>query len=310
MVSPSNLDKTHRDALHHLRIEVRNFLHGKDGMADSIIACLISGGHILLEDVPGVGKTTFIKALAKMLGLSMKRVQFTSDLLPSDILGVQVYDQDQKNFSFHKGPIFSNIIFADELNRASPKTQSALLEAMGEAAVTIDRSTYPLDRPFLVVAAQNPSHHMGTFPIPESQLDRFAIKVKIDYPSYEKELQIFSQARLDPLKGIDAEIITASGILELQRQVENIHVSNEIGSCVKQLVDASRDHKAIELGISTRGGVQWVRLAKGLAILEGRSYIIPDDLIQTSEFCLIHRMVISSSAPQLVLEELLQKMEI
>ncbi|SMF07702.1 AAA family ATPase [Pseudobacteriovorax antillogorgiicola] len=292
------------------RRELQRFLTGKEAMADTVVASLISGGHVLLEDVPGVGKTTFIKALAQYLGLAMKRVQFTSDLLPSDIIGAQIYDQEEKVFTFHEGPIFTNILLADELNRASPKTQSALLEAMGERAVTVDRKTRKLPAPFFVVAAQNPSDHMGTFPIPESQLDRFAIKIKLDYPSAEKELQIFSQALLNPLSQIEEGILMKDQLVRIQIAVDQIHVSNEVGKCVQAVVDRSRDHSQIQLGISTRGGVQWVRLAKGIALLEGREYVTPDDLIAVAEHCLMHRMIFHNGQTELVLQDLLQSMDI
>lgn len=305
-----SLDQDLKSALGVLRRELQDFLLGKESMADAVVACLISGGHILLEDVPGVGKTTFIKALAQLLGLTIKRVQFTSDLLPSDIIGVQIYDQHEKSFTFHEGPIFANIVLADELNRASPKTQSALLEAMGERAVTVDRKTRKLPSPFLVVAAQNPSDHMGTFPIPESQLDRFAIKVRLDYPSPEKELQIFSEALLSPLSKVDEGVVLQEQILRIQAAVDHVYVSDEVARCVKNVVDKSRDHPQIQLGISTRGGIQWVRVAKGLALLEGRDFVTPDDLIFVADFCLVHRIFFHGEATELVVQDLLKSMVI
>ena len=223
---------------------------------------------------------------------------------------MQTFDPEQKKFIFHKGPIFSNIIFADELNRASPKTQSALLEAMGESVVTIDRKTHSLDKPFFVIAAQNPSDHLGTFPIPESQLDRFAIKVKLDYPHFEKEMKIFSESKHNPLDEIPADLISQDELLAIQDQVDHVHASEDISRCVKSVVDASRHHNSIELGISTRGGVQWVRLAKGLAVLDGRSYVIPDDLINIATFCLSHRIIIRSQTPSMIIDDILQHMDI
>jgi len=188
-----------RAALHQFRSEVLHFLAGKEALVDAILSAILSSGHILLEDVPGVGKTTLIKAVAKLMGCEMKRVQCTSDLLPSDIIGVEVYNTQEHEFVFHKGPIFTNIILADELNRASPRTQSALLEAMGEGFVTVERKTYPLPKPFIVFASQNPSHHIGTYPLPESQLDRFSVKLSLNYPSQNKEIEIFAVSSLDPL---------------------------------------------------------------------------------------------------------------
>ena len=304
------LDQDLKLSLQALQRSLHKFLSGKEDMADIIIACLVSGGHILLEDVPGVGKTTFIKALAQLIGLSMKRIQFTSDLLPSDILGVQIYDQDEKAFTFHEGPIFANIVLADELNRASPKTQSALLEAMGERSVTVDRKTRKLPSPFFVVAAQNPSDHMGTFPIPESQMDRFSVKIKLDYPSNSKEIEIFSEASQNPLQGVEEGIILREQLIQIQGAVDSVHVGEEVVKCVKAVVDASRDHEDVQLGVSTRGGVHWVRLSKGLALLKGRDFVTPDDLIETSIYCLQHRLVFHNQASELVVEDLMKKMVI
>ncbi len=304
------LDPPVKQSLHMLRQCLYEFFQDKEILSDAIISCLISSGHLLLEDVPGVGKTTFIKALAKLLGLKMKRIQFTSDLLPSDILGIQIYDLDSKTFAFHEGPVFANVVLADELNRASPKTQSALLEAMGERSVTVDRKTWILPQPFIVVAAQNPSDHMGTFPIPESQLDRFSIKVKLDYPGRDQELEIFSKSSLDPLQNVPEGIIMRDELIALQDAVDRIHVSKSVATCVKEVVDASRIHPHVQLGISTRGGVQWVRLAKARAIIEGRDYITPDDLNRIAAFCLPHRMIFTGGYNGDVVEELLKNMVI
>lgn len=297
-------------ALKKFRKELRIFLGGKEDISNTVTACLMAGGNLLLEDSPGVGKTTFVKLLAKYLDLTMKRVQCTSDLLPTDIIGVQVYDQANKKFSFHEGPIFSNILLADELNRTSPKTQSALLEAMEEKTITVDRFTKKLPNPFFVIATQNPIHYTGTFALPESQMDRFSARVNLNYPTIEKEKEIFSKALLNPLKAIENKILSSKEILKIQELTENIHVSEKITNCVQSVVNKSRNHEQIQLGISTRGGIHWVRLAKAIALLSGRDFVTPDDLIAVSKECLMHRILYRHEASEIVLQDLLKNMEI
>jgi MoxR-like ATPase len=279
------------EALGKLQEEMAKFLPAKEATVDSILSALLASGHILLEDVPGVGKTTVIKALARILGLDMKRVQCTSDLLPSDIIGVEVFNANTQEFTFHRGPLFSHILLADELNRASPRTQSALLEAMGEGSVTVDRRTYPLPSPFLVFAAQNPSDSIGTYPLPESQLDRFAIKLKLNYPADEKEREIFQRSDLDPLSGLAEGLISHAQILSLQKAVNDVFVSDRVADYAKRVVDATRKHEGIRLGVSTRGGVLWIRLARARALLQRRDYVTPDDLLALSPLALGHRIM-------------------
>ncbi|NRA67637.1 MAG: MoxR family ATPase [Pseudobacteriovorax sp.] len=299
-----------KSQLSELKRSLEDLLPGKSYVVDAVLSCILSGGHLLLEDVPGVGKTTFIKGLTKLLNLEMRRIQFTSDLLPSDILGVQVYDSSNQGFKFHPGPIFANIVLADELNRASPKTQSALLEAMGERHVSVDLNTMSLPEPFFVIASQNPSDHIGTFSIPESQLDRFSIKIQLGYPEPQQEKKIFLESVLDPLDRVTQGVIGHTELLNLQGHVDNIAVSAAIVDCLQSVVDASRKHPDIELGISTRGGVQWMRLSKAHALVLGRSYVTPEDLLAMAPYCLLHRMIIRHDVPASVLSDILNAMEI
>ncbi len=274
-----------------LRKALTELVDDKGEVTNVTLCALLSGGHLLLEDVPGVGKTTFIKALGKMLGFSFARVQFTSDLLPADILGVEVYDQSKHQFVFHRGPIFTHILLADELNRASPRTQSALLEAMSEGFVTIDHQSHELPSPFMVFATQNPVHSIGTYDLPESQLDRFAAKLHMGYPSIKRELEILQAAKKDPLLDIPPGMISPSALKDLHAQLEKIHVAAAVAQYVKRVVDASRTHPKIRLGVSTRGGVLWLRMAKGLALLNGKSFVTPDDLQSLAIPCLAHRLI-------------------
>ncbi|MEZ4742037.1 MAG: MoxR family ATPase [Bdellovibrionota bacterium] len=278
-------------ALLQLREEVSNFLSSKPDIVDVTLCAIVSSGHLLLEDVPGVGKTTFIKALARMVDLNVSRIQFTSDLLPSDVIGTEVFDTVDNNFKFHKGPIFSNLILADELNRASPRTQSALLEAMGEGRVSVDRSSYLLPRPFIVFASQNPMDNVGTYEIPESQLDRFSAKISLGYPQEKHELNIFKSAASEPLNKIPSSILSSDQLIEIQKKMDLIHISDETAMYAKKIIDATRHADGIRLGISTRGGVMWLRMAKARAILSERNYVIPDDLKQLAIHCLSHRIL-------------------
>lgn len=279
------------DRFIELRTQLTSILHNKHTVIDATLCALVSGGHLLLEDVPGVGKTTFIKALARMLNLDVSRIQFTSDLLPSDIIGVEIYNVATNSFEFHKGPIFANVVMADELNRASPRTQSALLEAMGEGVVTVDRKAYDLPRPFTVFASQNPNSSIGTYEIPESQLDRFAAMLHIGYPEPEREKEIFLASAADPLKHVPKGVLNVPDLIAAREDVEDIHISDSTVSYVRRIVDASRTAKDLKHGISTRGGVSWIRMAKARALLEGRGYVIPDDLQALALPCLAHRVV-------------------
>lgn len=287
-----------RDALQQFVDALEKFAPGRGHFVKIATCALLSEGHVLIEDVPGVGKTTFIKALAKLTGLHSNRIQCTSDLLPADILGVQIYNDAEQRFQFHQGPIFTNILLADELNRASPRTQSALLEAMGEGQVTIDRASMALHRPFIVFASQNPIESIGTYPLPESQLDRFAVKLKIGYPSAEHEIKLFQEATKDPLSNLPNSIIHTEQLLFLMNQVNKVHISSSVAQYVKRVVDLSRTTDSIRVGISTRGALMWVRLSAALAIVNGRDYVIPDDLQFLAIQTLAHRILPSTGGDQ------------
>jgi len=279
------------NSLTKFRTELVKFARNKESFVDAIICSILSSGHVLIEDVPGVGKTTVIKAISRLLGLEMRRVQCTSDLLPSDIIGVEVFNAASQTFDFHRGPIFSNIVLADELNRASPRTQSALLEGMGEGCATVDRHTYELPKPFFLFASQNPSDHIGTYPLPESQLDRFSVKLRLDYPSEDKETEIFQKAVLDPLAEVATEVLSRDALMQLQTAVENVFISDRVAAYTKRFINATRNHEGIKRGVSTRGGVIWLRVARSRALLYGRDYVTPDDLIQVGDACLSHRVI-------------------
>ena len=261
-----------------LEKSIEKVIKGKPEATKSTLVAFLSQGHMLIEDVPGVGKTTLAQVLARSTDLSFKRVQFTSDLLPSDILGVSIYDQKTGEFDFKAGPIFANIILADEINRATPKTQSALLEAMSESKITMDGKTYELPKPFMVIATQNPFEYRGTFPLPENQLDRFSMRVSIGYPDYESEKEIllkFSPAK--PWDGIQP-VVSREEVLVMQTMVERVHLDESILDYILTIIKETRNTKVFELGVSPRGAIALKRAAQSHALIEGRAYCIPDDV--------------------------------
>lgn len=300
------------DTMQQLRQGLTPFLSGKEALEDVILSSVLASGHILFEDIPGIGKTTLIKALAKLMGVEMARVQCTSDLLPSDILGIEVYSTQQEALVFHPGPIFANFILVDELNRTSPRTQSALLEAMAEGRVTINRRPYPLPQPFQVFATQNPSDHLGTYSLPESQLDRFAARIRLSYPVEKQEREIFSASASDPLESLAPKKLDRSVILSLQGMVDSVFVSERAVDYVHAVIEKTRNHEALKLGVSTRGGVIWIRMAKALALIEGRDYVTPDDLLTLARPCLSHRLIPRSSGgdPSVALDVILKSVDI
>ena len=251
---------------------------GKDQQIRMALACILARGHLLIEDVPGVGKTTLSHVLANLLGLQYQRIQFTSDILPADIVGVSIFDRETSTFRFHAGPIFSQVILADEINRASPKAQSALLEAMEEQQVTADGKTMPLPSPFFVIATQNPSHQIGTFPLPESQLDRFLMRIKLGYPDQTAERALLKgDNRRDMLAKITAQI-TPQQLTALQASVKEIHVSDALIDYVQALINHTRDSARFEMGLSPRAGLALLGAAKAWALLAGRALVLPEDV--------------------------------
>ncbi|MDW8066080.1 MAG: MoxR family ATPase [Aquificaceae bacterium] len=275
-----------------IKTEISRVLRGKEEVIEYALICLLSGGHLLLEDVPGVGKTTLALTMARVLGLSFSRVQFTSDLLPSDILGVSVYDQSKKSFVFKKGPIFNNLVLADEINRATPKTQSALLEAMAEGKVSIDGITYELPQPFFVIATQNPVEQHGTYPLPESQLDRFSMRLSLGYPDPETEAQIIRGE--NPLEKVERlkSLIKVQELISTMDSIKRFYVSPEVARLVVDIAQATRQHPGIILGVSTRGLIHLINCAKAMAYIRERDFVVPEDVLELAPYCLSHRIII------------------
>lgn len=265
---------------------------GKKNVAEQLMIALLAEGHVLIEDVPGVGKTTMAKALAYSLDASFSRVQFTPDVLPSDILGVSIYNQKEQVFKFQKGPIFNQIILSDEINRASPKTQSSLLEAMEEKQVTIDGKTYILEEPFMVVATQNPIEYEGTFALPQAQLDRFMMKIEMGYPSKAVEMDIFLKIKEQRMpEKLDA-IFTTHEIIEMRQKVNNIFMADSIKEYIFSIVRETRDDQDIILGLSTRAAIALYKASKAKAFIEGRSYVTPRDIKSLANNVFSHRIII------------------
>jgi MoxR-like ATPase len=273
--------------------EIEKAIVGKRRLLETILAAAISEGHILLEDFPGLGKTLMAKSLADVLGLKFKRIQFTTDLLPSDITGGYIYDRSKSNFILRKGPLFANIILADEINRASPKTQSALLEAMQERQVTLEGETMPLPEPFIVVGTQNPIEYEGTFPLPESQLDRFMVKVKVGYPSKSEELDILERRRERKTDEIKLKrVISAEDFSFIRRAVENVYVAKEIEQYIIDLVKETRKDEQVSVGASPRGSLALLKMARAKAAIEGREFVLPDDVKSLATPALVHRLIL------------------
>lgn len=284
------------ELLHRLLENLETVIRGKRTTLELLLCCLAAEGHALLEDIPGTGKTTLAKALALSMGCEFKRVQFTPDLLPTDILGASIFNPQTGTFSFNPGPIFCNVLVADEINRASPRTQSALLEAMGEQQVTIDGQTRRLDLPFLCIATQNPVEFHGTYPLPEAQLDRFSVRLALGYVSEEEELRILqTQQRGQPLDQVQP-VTNAGQILALQQAVRNVILEESVSRYLLRLVAATRNAEGVQLGVSTRGSLQFARMAAATALMHGRDYVLPEDLKQLAEPVLAHRLVLDTQS--------------
>ncbi len=275
---------------------IEKVIIGKQKEIYDIMKGMISGGHILIEDVPGVGKTTLIKAIKESLNLTYSRIQFTPDLLPSDITGISIYNAGTGKFTFNKGPIFSNIVLADEINRTSPKTQSALLEVMEEMQVSEGGVTYEVEEPFFIMATENPIEYEGTFSLPEAQLDRFMIKVHLGYPSKMDEAYILNLYRSEnPLNEL-TPVANKEDIINIQKQVKEIKVNNEINKYIVNIIDATRNHKEIVLGGSTRASIGLLRIAQATALIKGRDYVIPEDVKENVKLALSHRLILTNGS--------------
>ena len=267
-----------REPLARLLANVQQVIKGKDDVVRNVLIGILARGHILLEDVPGVGKTTLAHLVARSINLAFSRIQFTSDMMPSDIIGVTIYDQRDHKFEFKQGPLFANIVLADEINRTSPKTQSALLEAMNSAQVTMDKRTYALPQPFMVIATQNPIEFHGTFPLPKSQMDRFLLRLSVGYPDLESEVRILREqvdvGDFDFVK----PVISSEDMLSMQHEVARVEIADDVLHYVAGIVAATRNHRLIELGISTRGALALRRAAQAKAYLENQDSVVPDDV--------------------------------
>ncbi|HEX3279787.1 MAG TPA: MoxR family ATPase [Pyrinomonadaceae bacterium] len=282
------------EKINRLQAAIETVIKGKPEAVRLGIVGLIAGGHLLIEDVPGVGKTTLAHAMARALRCTFQRVQFTSDLLPSDVIGLSVFNQHTSVFEWKPGPIFANVVLADEINRTTPKTQSALLEAMAERHVTAEGVTHPLPAPFIVLATQNPIEHHGTYPLPESQLDRFMLRLRIGYPSTEDEKQILrDRESSDPLDEIQP-VMTAAEIVELQRSVTDVSVDDALVEYLMRIVAATRESEMLDLGVSPRATLALFRAAQALALSEERSYCIPDDIKRLVIPTFAHRILVST----------------
>ncbi|MCY9136230.1 MoxR family ATPase [Bacillus atrophaeus] len=269
---------------------------GKRDIAILSLAAILAKGHVLLEDVPGVGKTMMVRSLAKSIGADFKRIQFTPDLLPSDVTGVSIYNSKTMEFEYRPGPIMGHIVLADEINRTSPKTQSALLEAMEEGSVTVDGKTMPLAEPFLVMATQNPVEYEGTYPLPEAQLDRFLFKLRMGYPSVEEELEVLAlQEKSHPIETLEP-VITKEQFVRLQQEVQHVQVDASIKAYIVDLTHKTRQHPSVYLGVSPRGSIALMKAAQAYALMHNRDYVIPDDIQYLAPYSLPHRMILHSEA--------------
>ncbi|HIS50755.1 MAG TPA: MoxR family ATPase [Candidatus Gallacutalibacter pullistercoris] len=296
----------------HLNESIGKVIKGKEDVIRKVTVCLLCGGHILLEDIPGTGKTTLVKSLARSVNASFTRVQFTPDLLPTDLTGANIYNQKTGEFTFKPGPVFTQILLADEINRATPRTQSSLLECMEEGQVTVDGQTHILEKPFFVVATQNPIEIQGTFPLPEAQLDRFFMRLAMGYPPAENEREMLAEFMLgSPLESI-SPVTDTDEILKAQQKIRQVHVSEAVQEYLLRIVAATRSHDRVRLGVSPRGSIAFLRASQAWAALEGRDYVLPDDLKAVCCDVLSHRLLCKGAhlsqndAARAILEEILK----
>ncbi len=297
-----------------LQNTIDSILKGKEKAVKMAIVALLGRGHLLIQDVPGVGKTTLAFALARATDCSFQRIQFTSDLMPTDIIGVNIFNQETRDFEFKPGPVFSNIVLADEINRTNPKTQSALLEAMNEKKVSVDRKTFALPEPFMVIATQNPAEYHGTFPLPESQLDRFMMHISIGYPAPEHEkMAVAEQTSFKRLEQIE-HVVTKTEILAMQDAVERVAVDDSLMDYLMQIIAATRNHDKIRLGASTRGAQFLLRAARAHAYYEKRDFIVPDDIKSLAPLVLGHRLIMKArnflSDAEMIIHEIVDRLPV
>lgn len=279
-----------------LEINLNSVIKGKHELIKLIIITLLAKGHILLEDIPGVGKTTLAKVIAKSIQGKFSRIQFTPDLLPTDIIGSPIYNPREGTFNFKAGAVFSNILLADEINRASPRTQSSLLEAMSESQVTVDGISYKLELPFLVIATQNPVEYHGTYPLPEAQMDRFAVQLSMGYPGKEDELEIlYSQKNSNPLNDLK-HVLSCDNLIAMQEKINEINVEKSVTQYLLNIVEETRNHSSVKLGVSPRGSIVLFNMIRSCAYTKGRNYCLPDDVKYLAEYVLSHRLILETKA--------------
>ena len=292
---------------------IEKVMIGKREVAELSIVALLAGGHVLLEDVPGVGKTMMVRSLSKSVGANFKRIQFTPDLLPSDVIGVSIYNPKTLQFEFRPGPIVGNIILADEINRTSPKTQAALLEAMEEASITIDGETLNISKPFFVMATQNPIEYEGTYPLPEAQLDRFLLKIKMGYPTAQQEIEVLRRAEnRQPIQEIEA-VMSVEELLNVQQHVKQVYVEDGVKSYIVDIARATRNHQNVYLGVSPRASIALMKAAQAYAFMQNRDFVKPDDIKYLAPFVFGHRLILAPEAryegvqPEKVIQEVIQQ---
>ena len=292
---------------------IEKVMIGKREIAELSIVALLAGGHVLLEDVPGVGKTMMVRSLSKSVGANFKRIQFTPDLLPSDVIGVSIYNPKTLQFEFRPGPIVGNIILADEINRTSPKTQAALLEAMEEASITIDGETLDISKPFFVMATQNPIEYEGTYPLPEAQLDRFLLKIKMGYPTAQQEIEVLRRVEnRQPIQEIEA-VMSVEELLKLQQHVKQVYVEDGVKSYIVDIARATRNHQNVYLGVSPRASIALMKAAQAYAFMQNRDFVKPDDIKYLAPFVFSHRLILAPEAryegvqPEKVIQEVIQQ---
>lgn len=283
------------ETVDRLRANIERTIRGKTEAVDRTIICLIAGGHILIEDLPGLGKTTLAYCLARSIDCSFSRIQFTSDMLPSDIIGVSIYDEKTRDFEFKRGPIFANVVLADEINRTTPKTQSSLLEVMGRGKLSVDGQTYTVPPPFMVIATQNPVDYEGTFPLPESQMDRFLMRMEMGYPDFENELEILKNGHLHYDNVDSVPVVSKKEVMELQAYVREVYIEDTVAEYMVRLVTATREEKAFRSGVSPRGTLSLKVAAQARALSTGRAFVLPDDVRSVLHPVFAHRLALRKS---------------